>query len=49
VPTPEKATIKETMNYFGMPIAQFGKEWRELDAAAKEQIQVGIGNGSFTY
>jgi hypothetical protein len=44
-----KATLVEVMRYFGIPIATFRKEWEDMTATDKEQLQVGIGNGTLTY
>ena len=44
-----EAGIKEVMAYFGIPITQFGKEWKQLSEQDKNQLRRGIGDGTFTY
>lgn len=41
-----KPTTEEKAAY---PLAKFRVDWAELDTVSKEQIAVGIGNGSYTY
>lgn len=41
-----KPTTEEKAAY---PLTKFRLDWAELDVTSKEQIAVGIGNGSFTY
>lgn len=50
-------TIKQVKEYFGMNLAEMKAEWtgtgqpdnKRLTPLDKEQIQAGIGNGTFTY
>lgn len=41
--------LKKIMEFFEMPIGQFGKEWKQLSEDARRQIRDGIENGSLTY
>lgn len=43
------ASIKEVMAYFGIPIATFSKEWKELSDSDKADLRRGIGDGTLTY
>lgn len=47
----EKATVKDVKEFFGMTLTEMKNEWVKggLTAEDKEQIMVGIGNGSLTY
>ena len=39
----------DVMKFFGIPIAQFRKEWAELTDKDKEQIKQGIEDGTLSY
>ncbi len=49
--------MAHVMKYFGIPIAQFRKEWAELSDVDKKQLKDGVGelgdngvpSGSLTY
>ena len=43
------ATIKEVMEFFAMPTAEFSKQWKELTVQDKMDLKSGIGNGTLTY
>lgn len=43
------ATLKQVIDYFGLPMSQFAKEWKAVSDEDKAQIKAGIGDGSFTY
>lgn len=44
-----RATLGEVSKFFGIPLAQFRKEWQEFTAEDKAQIQAGIGDGTYNY
>lgn len=46
---PTLATLKQTMEFFGMTAKAFLPEWKELSDESKTQIRRGIKNGSFNY
>lgn len=44
------ASLTDVQKYFGYTnLAQFRKDWVELDDATKKDLRNGIGNGTFTY
>ena len=47
----KKASLKEVRDFFGMTVPQMKAEWTQggLSTTEKEQIQIGIANGTFTY
>lgn len=49
MPDIKVASLKETMNYFGMTPSKFNAEWRKMTVDDKAQIRAGIGDGSLTY
>lgn len=37
-------------DFFGYTsLAEFARDWKQLDARSKEQIKSGIGNGTYDY
>lgn len=42
-------TMKDVMNYFEMNTAEFGKAWRALTPADKDDLKNGLVDGSMTY
>lgn len=43
------ATLKQVIDYFGISMTQFAKEWKQLSEEERQQIKAGIGDKSFTY
>lgn len=43
------ATAAQVMKYFGMPIAEFKREWMALSDNDKDDLRQGIGDGTLTY
>lgn len=44
------ATLKEIVAYFGYKsLSEFKADWSKMTETDREQIKVGIGNGTETY
>jgi len=44
------ATLLEVKNYFGYSsLKEFKNDWELLDDESRQQLRVGIGNGTYTY
>lgn len=43
------ASVKQVVDYFGMKLSEFKKEWEKMTETDKEQLKKGIGDGTLTY
>lgn len=43
------APLNKVAKFFGGPLSQFTKEWKQLSDEDRTQIREGIGNGTLTY
>lgn len=41
--------MKAVMEFFGMKIGEFRKEWAELTDQDKEHLKTGVADGTLTY
>lgn len=41
--------MKAVMDFFGMSVPEFRREWAKMTDADKAQLKEGIANGSLTY
>lgn len=44
-----EATLKQVTEFFGIPLSQFAKEWKQLTEEDRQQLKAGIGDGSLNY
>jgi hypothetical protein len=55
MPEAKPATVSEVYRFFsdnksnGYTMSQFSAEWKQFSEAERDQIKVGIGNGTFDY
>ena len=46
---PKPASLLDTKKFFEMTMADFNRDWKLLDQKSRDEIRLGIGNGTFTY
>lgn len=47
-----KATLKQISEYFRLPgqtLKEFTADWQKLSDEEKDQLKLGLGNGTLTY